>query len=156
MGIFAGLVVAPGLKAQPACVPRHHGNDGFDRRQLRFDRLHQTIEVRSHEQHLGRAVIDDIGHFRRRQAPVNPHGNRACLGAAENQFIKEIGVLIEKGHASAVAAACGEETLGDLAGMGIEGGVVHLPIFKDERRRRWPRSRLKTKHVPKRLCFRHR
>ena len=154
--ILRALPIAPGFKALPALVAGHHGDDGFDRFQFALNGFHQAIEVRTHEKHFGSAVVYHVGHLRRRQAPVNAHGDGAGLGTAKDQLVKEIGVFIEEGDSGAVATALGEQALGHLAGMAIEGGVVRTPILEEKGRGLRARHRLKAEHLAEGLCLRYR
>ena len=153
--ILCALPIAPRLKALPALVAGRHGNDGLYSFQFPFDGLHQAIEIRADEKHFGGAIVHHVGHLRRRQAPVDAHGNRAGLGAAKDQLVKEIGVFIEEGDPGAVGTALGQQTLGHLAGIAIEGGVVRAPILKEKGRRLRPRGRLKAEHFAQGFCFCH-
>ena len=119
-------------EVRPLRVTGRHGDDAPDRLQLRGDLLDEAVEVRSDEEHFGLRVVDDVGDFRRCEAPVDADGHGVGTRTAEDDLVEEVRVLVEKGHAPGGTDPFGDETVGDLVRAPVEGCVTRPASFELE------------------------
>ena len=67
------------------------------------------------EENFRLGVVEDVGHLRRGQTPVDGDGRCSRLRCAEEEFVIFRHILIDEGNAVAGFDPGGDEGLGDLA-----------------------------------------
>ena len=92
-----------GLRLPPRLVPRVPGviaedEDDHHRLQIGLDLLQVGDELGSDHHGLGPGVVDYVGHLRRGQPPVHPHGDGVDLGRPEEHLEVGGAVLVDEGH----------------------------------------------------------
>jgi hypothetical protein len=110
-------------------VQRHDPPNGA---QLAGDLVDDRKEFLADEQDLGLGVVDDMQHFRRRQAPVHRHHHRTGLGHAEQKLEIEVAALVEMGHPCPRPDTLGNQPLRDAAGGAVQRGVARRPALVDQ------------------------
>ncbi len=100
-GIRGAMSIAPAREVLPLRMHPGHRDDVFDVRQLIVDLRDEAEEIRSDAQHFGAAVVEDVGHFRRREPPVDADRYRARFRRAEHELIEQVRVLVEEADTAA-------------------------------------------------------
>jgi hypothetical protein len=116
-GKWRGLALHPIRERLPVVRPaRPQAHAGVQARQLGTQRIDQTGKFLSRDQYLGRAVFEDEGDFRRGEARVHEHADRADLGTGR----------VESKVLQAVAGQYGNAaTRHDAARLEAAAQVVH-------------------------------
>ena len=109
-----------GLRLPPRLVPRVPGviaedEDDHHRLQIGLDLLQVGDELGSDHHGLGPGVVDYVGHLRRGQPPVHPHGDGVDLGRPEQHLEVGRAVLVDEGHVVLGTHARGLQPAGHLA-----------------------------------------